>query len=111
MKAAVIRDNPRRISIEDMPIPEYGDDEALVQVKAVGLCGSDVHGFLDEKSRGRVAGLVMGHEPSGVVAAVGRNVSIRTPLRETKSSSSNRSHPLCIDWQKKYNHANCQYPC
>ena len=75
MKAAVIRDNPRRISIEDMPIPEYGDDEALVQVKAVGLCGSDVHGFLDEKSRGRVAGLVMGHEPSGVVAAVGRNVS------------------------------------
>lgn len=75
MKAAVIRDNPRRISIEDMPVPEYGDDEALVQVKAVGLCGSDVHGFLDEKSRGRVAGLVMGHEPSGVVAAVGRNVS------------------------------------
>ena len=60
MKAAVIRDNPRRIAIEEMEIPVCKPDEVLVHVKACGLCGSDIHGFMDEASKGRVAGLVMG---------------------------------------------------
>lgn len=74
MKAAVIIDNPRRIVIEDLNIPECKPDEVLVQVKACGLCGSDIHGFMDEESKGRIAGLVMGHEPSGIVAKCGSNV-------------------------------------
>lgn len=71
MKAAVIRDNPRRIEIEEMEIPVCGPKEVLVKVKACGLCGSDIHGFLDEHSKGRVDGLVMGHEPSGIVEKCG----------------------------------------
>ncbi len=71
MKAAVIRNAPRRICIEDVPCPQAGEGEVLVHVKACGLCGSDVHGFLDENSKGRVEGLIMGHEPAGVVAACG----------------------------------------
>lgn len=71
MKAAVIRNNPRRISVEDVARPQAGAGEVLVHVKACGLCGSDVHGFLDEGSKGRVEGLIMGHEPAGVVAACG----------------------------------------
>lgn len=74
MKAAVIRDNPRRIVIEEMEVPHCGQEEVLVEVKACGLCGSDIHGFMDEESKGRVAGLVMGHEPSGIVAKCGENV-------------------------------------
>ena len=74
MKAAVIRDNPRRIVIEETDVPEYGADEMLVQVKACGLCGSDIHGFMDAESKGRVDGLIMGHEPSGIVAECGENV-------------------------------------
>lgn len=74
MKAAVIRDNPRRIAIEEMEIPVCKPDEVLVHVKACGLCDSDIHGFMDEASKGRVAGLVMGHEPSGIVAECGENV-------------------------------------
>lgn len=73
MKAAVIRNNPRRIEIEKMNIPVCRKNEALIKVKACGLCGSDVHGFLDEDSKGRVDGLVMGHEPSGIVAACGEH--------------------------------------
>lgn len=75
MKAAVIRNNPRRISIEEVECPTPGAGEVLVQVKACGLCGSDVHGFLDEESKGRVEGLIMGHEPSGVVVQCGENAS------------------------------------
>ncbi|WP_394927237.1 zinc-binding dehydrogenase [uncultured Robinsoniella sp.] len=79
MKAAVIIDSPRRIVIEDLNIPECKPDEVLVQVKACGLCGSDIHGFMDEESKGRVAGLVMGHEPSGIVAKCGSNVKDWVP--------------------------------
>lgn len=71
MKAAVIRNYPRRIEIEEMDIPTCGPGEVLVKVRACGLCGSDVHGFLDEESKGRVDGLIMGHEPCGEVAACG----------------------------------------
>lgn len=71
MKAAVIRNGPRRISVEEVACPQAGAGEVLVHVKACGLCGSDVHGFMDESSKGRVEGLIMGHEPAGVVAACG----------------------------------------
>lgn len=74
MKAAVIRNHPRRISIEEVERPVPGPGEVLVHVKACGLCGSDVHGFLDEASAGRVEGLIMGHEPAGVVAECGESV-------------------------------------
>ncbi len=75
MNAAVVRNNPRRISLEKMEIPTPGNGEALVRVKANGLCGSDVHGFSDENSKGRVDGLIMGHEAAGVVEAVGEGVT------------------------------------
>ncbi|MBQ5950946.1 MAG: alcohol dehydrogenase catalytic domain-containing protein [Lachnospiraceae bacterium] len=71
MKAAVIRNKPRRIEIENVIDPVPGEGEYLIQMKAVGLCGSDVHGFLDENSIGRVDGLIMGHEPAGVVVSCG----------------------------------------
>lgn len=79
MKAAVIRNNPRRISVEDVECPIPGDGEVLVQVKACGLCGSDIHGFLDVESKGRVAGLIMGHEPSGVVVHCGEHAGKFAP--------------------------------
>ncbi|HCC56989.1 MAG TPA: galactitol-1-phosphate 5-dehydrogenase, partial [Solibacterales bacterium] len=47
--------------------------DLLVQVKACGICGSDVHGY-DGSTGRRVPPIVMGHEAAGVVAAVGREV-------------------------------------
>ena len=58
------------IRIEDMPQPKVGPDEIVVEMRACGICGSDL---MDWYLRSR-APLVLGHEPTGVVAETGRNV-------------------------------------
>jgi L-iditol 2-dehydrogenase len=61
------------LEVADVPEPVMGDDDVLVGVGAVGICGSDVHG-MDGSTGRRVPPLVMGHEAAGVVEAVGRSV-------------------------------------
>jgi len=58
---------PRKLEYQDWPKPEPDVGEALVQVKAAAVCGSDLHGWLGH-SRGRVPPLVLGHEAAGIVA-------------------------------------------
>jgi L-iditol 2-dehydrogenase len=58
----------------DAPMPEIGDDDVLVRVKAVGICGSDVHG-LDGSTGRRIPPLIMGHEASGIIETKGKNVN------------------------------------
>ena len=53
--------------------PSYAPDEVLVKVRAAGICGSDVHG-MDGSTGRRIPPLVMGHEASGEIAAMGRAV-------------------------------------
>jgi len=55
------------IRLEDVPIPQIGAGELLVQMKACGVCGSDVMTWYTD----RKAPTVLGHEPAGVVVAVG----------------------------------------
>ncbi|MDQ4063075.1 MAG: alcohol dehydrogenase catalytic domain-containing protein, partial [Actinomycetota bacterium] len=43
MRAARFREVNNPLQLEDIPVPGLQEDEVLVQVKAVGLCGSDVH--------------------------------------------------------------------
>jgi L-iditol 2-dehydrogenase len=69
MKAAVYY-GQQDIRIEEVPAPEIGEDEILVQMKVCGVCGSDL---MDWYLEGR-APLVLGHEPAGVVAKKGRKV-------------------------------------
>ncbi len=70
MKCAMYYNN-RDVRLEEIPIPEIGPDELLVQMHACGLCGSDVL----EWYRVKKAPLVLGHEMSGEIAAVGKNVT------------------------------------
>jgi L-iditol 2-dehydrogenase len=56
-----------------MPMPEIGDDDALVRVRACGVCGSDIHGY-DGSTGRRIPPLVMGHEAAGIIERVGRSV-------------------------------------
>lgn len=70
MKVARIYDF-EDIRIEDMPMPEVGPTEALVQVRACGVCSGDVTPWYIK----RKAPIVLGHEPAGVIAAVGRDVT------------------------------------
>jgi 2-desacetyl-2-hydroxyethyl bacteriochlorophyllide A dehydrogenase len=61
------------IRIEDVPTPTIKDDEVLVKVKAVSICGSDLHAYMGVSKR-RIPPLVMGHEFSGEIVRVGRTV-------------------------------------
>ena len=72
MKALVLEDYNAFV-YKDVPKPEYEPDEVLVQVKACGICGSDVHG-MDGSSGRRIPPLIMGHEASGEIVEVGSEV-------------------------------------
>ena len=64
---------PGLIELEERPVPVPGPGQVLVEVSAVGVCGSDVHWFTEGRI-GELAvdgPLVLGHEASGVVRALG----------------------------------------
>lgn len=63
---ALVYTGVRKLELQDWPEPQLERGEALVRVGGVGVCGSDVHGWLGH-SRGRVPPLVLGHEMAGVV--------------------------------------------
>ena len=69
---------PWQFSIEEAPTPSFGPQELLIRSDAVGICGSDVHGFTGESGR-RKAGMVMGHEAAGTVVKVGGEVESVQP--------------------------------
>jgi L-iditol 2-dehydrogenase len=70
MKVARIYDF-NDIRIEQMSVPEPGPREALVEVKACGICTGDVTPWYIRKK----APIVLGHEPAGRIAAVGSEVT------------------------------------
>ncbi len=72
MKALVYK-GPGIVALEDQAEPRPGPGEVLVAVRAVGVCGSDIHGYTGATGR-RTPGAVMGHEVAGVVAARGAGV-------------------------------------
>lgn len=76
MKVAVMK-QPQRLEFELMDVPTPKDDEVLVKLDYVGICGSDSHlfehGFIGENYV--TEPMVLGHEPGGVVVAVGAQVN------------------------------------
>src|SRR4030043_1889569 len=58
------------IRIEDIPVPKIGPGDALLKTRASGICSGDVMPWYIEKK----APLVLGHEPSGEIVEVGKNV-------------------------------------
>ncbi len=69
MKALVYQ-GPRILTLEEYQKPEPGPGEALIRVLAVGICGSEIEGYLGYNSL-RVPPLVMGHEFTGEIVALG----------------------------------------
>lgn len=74
MRAAVLYDVDD-IRIEERDVPEIGAGELLVHTRASGICTGDVMAWYVR----RKAPLVLGHEPAGVVAAVGEGVTEFAP--------------------------------
>ncbi|QZP38316.1 NAD(P)-dependent alcohol dehydrogenase [Halobaculum magnesiiphilum] len=80
MRTVVLRE-PGQFEMRERDRPEPADDEVLVAVRDVGICGSDVHYY----EHGRIGDyvvedpLVLGHESAGDVVAVGENVETLVP--------------------------------
>ncbi|WP_272661254.1 NAD(P)-dependent alcohol dehydrogenase [Providencia sp. PROV089] len=77
MKALVL-EKAGKISIQDWQSPEVlGEDDVEIKIHTVGICGSDVHYY----QHGRIGPfvvekpMILGHEASGVITAVGKNVT------------------------------------
>ncbi len=72
---AACYDGTQKIKLEERQIPEVGPDELLLEVKAVGICGTDLRILKGGHQRippGQK--VILGHELSGVISSVGRNV-------------------------------------
>jgi L-iditol 2-dehydrogenase len=77
MKALVL-EKYSQLTFKDVPEPQMGPDDVLVQVKASGICGSDVHG-MDGSTGRRIPPLIMGHEAAGIITEIGSNVKKYQP--------------------------------
>ncbi len=65
-----------KMEIREVPVPEPKDDEVLIRVEYVGICGSDIHYFHDGRCGEFVVDgeFMLGHEASGVVEKLGSKV-------------------------------------
>lgn len=63
---AIVYLGKARMELQDVPDPVPGEGEVLLQVKACGICGSDMHGYHGHDPR-RVPPMIMGHEAAGIV--------------------------------------------
>jgi 2-desacetyl-2-hydroxyethyl bacteriochlorophyllide A dehydrogenase len=102
MKAAVYQ-APHQVDVLDLPVPDLGPGELLVEIDYCGVCGSDLHFVIEGWS---APGRVHGHEWSGRVVALGpdvagwsigdRVVGGPTPCGKCRYCTSGRSS-LCRD--------------
>ncbi len=84
---ALLLDAERHLSLVETAIPALvGPTDVLVRVRAVGICGSDLHGYLGHTGR-RIPPLVMGHEATGEVVAVGEGVRALQPGARVATNS------------------------
>ena len=70
---ALVFDGPGNVGFKDVPVPEIAADEVLIETRYAAVCGTDAH--MLEGAFPATPGIVMGHEASGVVAAVGDRVT------------------------------------
>src|SRR5271170_8448733 len=78
----VVFHGERELEIMNFPDPTPGPGEVVVEMKASGMCGSDLHQYRRPKTGGASIGglpvnpdpVIGGHEPCGIVAAVGPGV-------------------------------------
>jgi threonine dehydrogenase-like Zn-dependent dehydrogenase len=102
MRALVLRDY-YDISVEERPDPVPGSGQAVVEVIATGICGSDFHGYSGENGR-RHPGQIMGHETVGRVRELGVDVAgLRVgQLVTVNPVMSCHACPACLSGQEQW---------
>ena len=74
MRAAVVRQFNEPLSIEDLPIPEPGHGQVVVQVETSGLCHTDIHAAHGDWPVKPTPPFIPGHEAVGIVTRSGPDV-------------------------------------
>ncbi|MDR5760827.1 NAD(P)-dependent alcohol dehydrogenase [Caballeronia sp. LZ035] len=85
MKAARMHEYGKPLVLEDIPVPDIREDEVLVEVKACGMCRSDVQlidGYF-RKYADIPTPITLGHEITGVISKIGRIVPAAAGLEES----------------------------
>lgn len=83
-RVAVYQGAGKPFDVREYPVPEVGDGDIVVRVRAANICGSDIH-IWHGRGPGLPAGCVGGHEMVGEVFRIGRDVPgdcLGQPLRE-----------------------------
>src|SRR5215208_5051821 len=93
---AVVWNGPEEIAVEEIPEPTAEPGTVIVRPEAVGICGSEIEGYLGRMAN-RTPPLVMGHEFAGTVTEVGEGVDEDLLGREVAVNplSSDGTCPLC----------------
>jgi L-gulonate 5-dehydrogenase len=89
---ALVYTGPETMTLRDVPAPRAANDEVIISVEAVGICGSDMHAYLGHDER-RPAPLILGHEAAGTIASgsgLGRRVTVN-PLVTCMTCAACRS--------------------
>ena len=73
MMNALVLTEYKKLVYRQVPKPAIQANEVLIRVKACGICGSDIHGY-DGSTGRRQPPVIMGHEASGVIEAIGASV-------------------------------------
>jgi L-iditol 2-dehydrogenase len=103
---ACFLDAARRVTVRDVPIPKLADGDILVRMEASGICGTDL-----EKIQGQLGpGGILGHEVSGTIENVARDVVDRKPGERVVAhhhvpcyqcpDCSNGNYTLCNEFKK-----------
>lgn len=71
MMKGILFHGERKIEVGEFSDPVPGDGEVVIEMRASGMCGSDLHTYRGPR---REQPLIGGHEPAGVIASVGRGV-------------------------------------
>jgi len=74
MRAARFYKIGEPLKIDFIPVPRLGSEDVLVNIKACGICGSDIHIVYEGVTPTAYSPITLGHEPSGVIAALGSEV-------------------------------------
>jgi alcohol dehydrogenase, propanol-preferring len=74
MKAAVLREFGKPLTIEEVPIPTPGRGDVLIKILANGVCHTDLHAAQGDWPAKPVPPFIPGHEGAGIVAALGPGV-------------------------------------
>ena len=89
---------PHQTTVADVPVPEPGPGEVLIEVARAGICGTDLHILEGDYQLARFP-MTPGHEFAGIIVAVGEGVA-ESRLGERVTADPNLPCGLCVECQR-----------